>query len=101
MSRAPTIQNPLERGPMPPFPEQPQQPTGTDRAMKPRPDYGDQTYKSSGKLLGRAVIITGADSGIGRAVALAYTREGADVMFAYLDEDADAEETIVDGAGAR
>lgn len=61
--------------------------------MRPRPDYGETTYKGSDKLLGRAAIITGADSGIGRAVALAYAREGADVLFAYLEEDADAEET--------
>ena len=93
MSQAPTIQNPLDRGPKPPFPEQSQQPTGSEKAMNPRPDYGEKTYKGSGKLLGRAAIITGADSGIGRAVALAYTREGADVLFAYLEEDADAEET--------
>lgn len=93
MSQAPTIQNPLERGPKPPFPEQTQRPTGTDKALNPRADYGEQTYKGSGKLLGRAAIITGADSGIGRAVALAYAREGADVLFAYLEQDADAEET--------
>lgn len=93
MSQAPTIQNPLERGPKPPFPEQTQRPTGSDKALNPRADYGEQTYKGSGKLLGRAAIITGADSGIGRAVALAYAREGADVLFAYLEQDADAEET--------
>lgn len=92
MSQAPTIQNPLDRGPKPPFPEQ-SQPPGSEKAMRPRPDYGETTYKGSGKLLGRAAIITGADSGIGRAVALAYAREGADVLFAYLEEDADAEET--------
>lgn len=92
MSQAPTIQNPLDRGPKPPFPEQ-SQPPGSEKAMRPRPDYGETTYKGSGKLLGRAAIITGADSGIGRAVALAYAREGADVLFAYLAEDADAEET--------
>lgn len=93
MSHTPTIRNPLERGPKPPFPEQSQQPTGSDALMKPRPDYGEQTYKGSGKLLGRAAIITGADSGIGRAVALAFAREGADVLFAYLEQDADAQET--------
>jgi hypothetical protein len=94
MSQAPTLHNPLDRGPKPPFPEQTQQPTGSDQALKPRPDYGEQTYKGSGKLLGRAAIITGADSGIGRAVALAYAREGADVLFAYLEQDADAQETM-------
>ena len=94
MSHSPTIQNPLERGPKPPFPEQSQQPTGSDALMRPRPDYGEQTYKGSGKLTGRAAVITGADSGIGRAVALAYAREGADVLFAYLEQDADAQETV-------
>jgi hypothetical protein len=93
MSQSPTIQNPLERGPKPPFPAQSQQPTGSEAQMQPRPDYGEQTYKGSGKLLGRAAIITGADSGIGRAVALAFAREGADVLFAYLEEDADAQQT--------
>ncbi len=93
MSQSPTIQNPLERGPKPPFPEQSQQPTGSDALMRPRPDYGEQTYKGSGKLTGRAAVITGADSGIGRAVALAFAREGADVLFAYLEQDADAQET--------
>ncbi|HZC07119.1 MAG TPA: SDR family oxidoreductase [Ktedonobacterales bacterium] len=93
MSQTPTIHNPLDRGPKPPFPEQSQPPTGSEKEMQPRPDYGEQTYKGAGKLQGRAAIITGGDSGIGRAVALAYAREGADVLFAYLEEDADAEET--------
>lgn len=61
--------------------------------MEPRPDYGEQSYTGSGKFLGRAAVITGGDSGIGRAVALAFAREGADVLFAYLEEDADAQET--------
>jgi len=94
MSQSPTVQNPLERGPKPPFPEQSQQPTGSDEQMRPRQDYGEQTYNGSGKLTGRAAVITGADSGIGRAVALAFAREGADVLFAYLEQDADAQETV-------
>jgi len=61
--------------------------------MHPRPDHGEQSYKGSGKLTGRAAIITGADSGIGRAVAIAFAREGADVLVSYLNENDDAEET--------
>jgi hypothetical protein len=62
--------------------------------MEPKPDYGEQSYKGSGKLTGKAAIITGADSGIGRAVALAFAREGADVLISYLNEDSDARETV-------
>jgi NAD(P)-dependent dehydrogenase (short-subunit alcohol dehydrogenase family) len=61
--------------------------------MRPRPDHGEESYKGSGRLQGRKALITGADSGIGRAVAIAFSREGADVLIAYLEEDADAEET--------
>ena len=68
---------------------------GTDARLKPHADHGETTYRGSGRLEGLAAIITGGDSGIGRAVALAYAREGADVAIGYLDraEDADAEET--------
>jgi NAD(P)-dependent dehydrogenase (short-subunit alcohol dehydrogenase family) len=86
-------QNTLERGPKPPFSAQPQPEPGLESKMNPRPDYGEQSYRGSGKLLGKAAIITGGDSGIGRAVALAFAREGADVLIAYLNEDSDAEET--------
>ena len=85
--------NPLERQPNPPFPEQTQPAPGLESKMQPRPDYGEESYKGSGKLTGKAAIITGADSGIGRAVALAYAREGADVLISYLDSDSDAQET--------
>jgi NAD(P)-dependent dehydrogenase (short-subunit alcohol dehydrogenase family) len=86
----------------PPFPQQQQQPPGHEAQMNPRPDYGEQSYRGSGKLNGKAAIITGADSGIGRAVALAFAREGADVLIGYLPaEERDAEETCrwVDQAG--
>lgn len=101
MSQQSSVQNPLERGPKPPFPQQSQQPTGSEASMRPQPDYGEQSYKGSGKLLGRAAVITGGDSGIGREVALAFAREGADVLIAYLEHDEDAQETerVVRDAG--
>jgi len=66
---------------------------GTTEAMRPRPDHGEESYKGSGKLTGKKAVITGADSGIGRAVAVAYAREGADILIAYLNEHEDAKET--------
>jgi NAD(P)-dependent dehydrogenase (short-subunit alcohol dehydrogenase family) len=103
MSQPTTLQNPLDKEPRPPFPKQKQQPTGSERLMDPRPDYGENSYQGSGKLVGRAALITGADSGIGRAVALTFAREGADILFAYLEEDEDAKETIrlVEAAGRK
>lgn len=76
---------------------------GTDQAMVPKPDYGEETYRGSGKLAGKRALITGGDSGIGKAVALAYAREGADVAISYLDEHEDAEEAkrFVEEAGRR
>ena len=67
---------------------------GLESEMQPRPDYGEQSYRGSGKLQGKAAVITGGDSGIGRAVALAFAREGADVLISYLDEHSDAQETV-------
>ena len=61
--------------------------------MEPRPDHGEELYRGSGRLTGKATVITGADSGIGRAVAIAFAREGADVLISYLNEHDDAEET--------
>ena len=103
MSQPQTTQNPLQQEPQPPFPQQSQQSTGKESEMQPRPDYGEASYRGSGKLTGKVAIITGGDSGIGRAVALAYTREGADVAIAYLETDSDAEETrrIVEREGQR
>ncbi len=81
------------------------QPPGTEGEMTPQADHGEGSYKGSGKLTGRAAIITGGDSGIGRAVAIAYAREGADILVSYLNEqeDEDARETArhVEAAGRR
>ena len=85
--------DPRKAGHQPPQPEQHQEPPGQTQAMAPRPDHGEQSYKGSGRLTGKAALITGADSGIGRAVAIAYAREGADVLIAYLSEHEDANET--------
>ncbi|SEE27126.1 hypothetical protein SAMN04490357_7487 [Streptomyces misionensis] len=74
-------------------PRQQQVPPGTTDEMRPRPDHGEHSYRGSGRLAGKAAVITGGDSGIGRAVAIAYAREGADVLVSYLDEHEDAEET--------
>lgn len=74
-------------------PAQQQQPPGTTGEMRPQPDHGEQSYRGSGRLAEKAAVITGADSGIGRAVAIAYAREGADVLISYLDEHDDAQET--------
>ncbi|MGP7794645.1 glucose 1-dehydrogenase [Sphingomonas sp. CLY1604] len=89
--------------PTPPYPEQQQAIPGRTDAMDPRPDHGETSYTGSGKLTGKATIVTGGDSGIGRAVALAFAREGADVLIAYLDEHDDAAETqaLVEQAGRR
>ncbi len=95
--------DPKQVGPKPPFPNQAQEPPGSEKEMDPKADHGEKTYRGSGKLLGKATLITGADSGIGRAVALAFAREGADVLIAYLEEDEDAQETarLVEEAGKK
>jgi NAD(P)-dependent dehydrogenase (short-subunit alcohol dehydrogenase family) len=84
-------------------PQQQQQPPGHESALRPQPDHGETSYQGSNKLAGKATVITGGDSGIGRAVALAFAREGADVLIAYLNEHDDAEETarLVREAGRR
>jgi NAD(P)-dependent dehydrogenase (short-subunit alcohol dehydrogenase family) len=80
--------------PAPPFPQQQQENTpGLSAQMNPQPDHGEKSYRGSGRLEGKAAIVTGGDSGIGRAVAIAFAREGADVLVAYLNEDDDARET--------
>jgi len=75
------------------MPAQQQEPPGRTGEMWPKPDHGEESYRGSGRLAGKAAVITGGDSGIGRAVAIAYAREGADVLIAYLDEHDDAAET--------
>lgn len=81
--------DPRTRYPRPPFAPQSQELPGSSARMVPEPDYGESSYKGSGKLEGRVALITGADSGIGRAVALAYAREGADVVLSYLEEESE------------
>ena len=90
--------------PTPPMPEQQQeQVPGKTAPMSPQPDHGEHSYKGSGRLTGKAAVITGGDSGIGRAVAIAFAREGADVVIAYFNEHDDARETArwVEQAGRR
>ena len=94
--------DPRDVGPKPPFPEQPQDHPGTIHQLKPKADHGEESYKGSGKLAGQCAFVTGADSGIGRAIAIAYAKEGADVVLSYLEEEeADAREVvaIIKGCG--
>jgi NAD(P)-dependent dehydrogenase (short-subunit alcohol dehydrogenase family) len=85
------------------MPSQQQEPPGSEQQMTPKPDHGEHSYRGSGRLAGKVAVITGADSGIGKAVAIAFAREGADVVVSYLDEHEDAEETRhwVEEAGRR
>lgn len=90
-----TMQDPRSQYPRPPFPDQPQPAPGLARHLEPKPDHGEDSYRGSGKLIGRKALITGGDSGIGRAAAIAYAREGADVAIGYLaEEEADAREVL-------
>ncbi|HEY2029165.1 MAG TPA: glucose 1-dehydrogenase [Myxococcales bacterium] len=95
--------DPKKEGPTPPFRPQEQSSPGSQAQMDPQPDYGEASYRGFGRLTDKVALVTGGDSGIGRAVALAFAREGADVAIAYLDEHEDARETkrVVEAAGRR
>ncbi|MFA1289772.1 NAD(P)-dependent oxidoreductase [Xanthomonas axonopodis pv. khayae] len=89
------MQNPLTQFPQPQFPEQTQEAPGTVHKLQPKADHGEQSYKGFGRLQGRKALITGADSGIGRATAIAFAREGADIVLNYLpEEEQDAAEVV-------
>ncbi len=108
MSDQYTQQDPTTQYPQPQYPEQDQmsEHPGAEQEMQPKPDHGEETYRGSGRLTGKKAIITGGDSGIGKAVALAFAREGADVLISYLSEEeegADAQEAaqFVEEAGRK
>ncbi len=96
--------DPRPQGPAPEFPQEPIEPPGSIDEMTPEADHGETTYRGLNRLTGRRALITGGDSGIGRATAIAYAREGADVLISYLPEEAsDAEDTCryIEQAGRR
>jgi NAD(P)-dependent dehydrogenase (short-subunit alcohol dehydrogenase family) len=98
-----STKDPKELYQRPPYSDKEQPPPGSEEEMTPKADHGESSYKGTGRLKGRHALITGADSGIGRAVALAFAREGADVAISYLSEETDARETerLVTEAGRK
>jgi hypothetical protein len=98
-----STKNPRKLYPQPPYSGKGQTPPGNEEEMSPNVDHGESSYKGTGRLQGNRALITGADSGIGRAVALAFAREGADVAISYLSEEKDARETerLVTEAGRK
>ncbi len=90
-----TMQDPTEQYPKPPFDKQTQSEPGLAKDMNPKPDHGEESYEGRGRLTGRKALVTGADSGIGRATAIAFAREGADIILSYLpEEETDAQEVV-------
>jgi NAD(P)-dependent dehydrogenase (short-subunit alcohol dehydrogenase family) len=90
----PAVVDPKEQGPKPDYPQRPIEPPGSDAEMTPLADHGEESYRGLGRLKDRVALITGGDSGIGRAVAIAFAREGAHVALSYLpEEERDAKET--------
>ena len=98
-----TLENPVKKYDQPPYSDKKQEVPGYEKEMEPQADHGEKSYKGSGKLTGRKALITGGDSGIGRAVAIAFAREGADLVISYLSEHEDAKETAkyVEEAGRK
>ncbi|MDB6140439.1 MAG: yghA [Verrucomicrobiaceae bacterium] len=97
------FEDPRTLYPSPPYSNEPQPMPGFEKSMDPAADHGEESYVGTGRLKGRRALITGADSGIGRAVAIAFAREGADVVVSYLSEDEDAAETgrLIEKAGRK